>query len=194
MCVICEGKYTENTRSINCMGCQRVKSIPCLPQLRELYIAYTRITELPLFETLTILHCSHSSLRSIPLFKNLTELYCCDTKINEIPYIESLLVLSCINTNIQTLLKYPKLMRLNCNNCRMLTHVHYDKYDIARLSNRNSIFEHCPWLYPNVKDIEKVKMIQRFYKRFLNIKRFKIRMVLNKYIYPDLINIITKYL
>lgn len=211
MCIICRKEYDSNTTSINCLGCKKIESIPYLPKLTTLYIAYTNIKKIPFFDKLQILYCEYTQIEEIPHLPDLFELYCGNTQIKKIPFFPNLNILSCTNTritdipylpklfrlfcsftDIKILRYYPNLMMLDCHDCRLLSRVDIPRHRFIATSY-NETFKNCIWLNVSEQNLEKVEIIQYFFRKFLKRKHDKIRMLLIKHTYPDIINTIMKY-
>jgi hypothetical protein len=77
MCIICEKRYNDNSRKIDC--CEDAKKLPnTLDKLRYLKIRSTYIKKIPkTLINLKLLICNHTQIKFIPeTLKNLDTLYC----------------------------------------------------------------------------------------------------------------------
>uniref|UniRef100_A0A6C0ELL1 Uncharacterized protein n=1 Tax=viral metagenome TaxID=1070528 RepID=A0A6C0ELL1_9ZZZZ len=87
MCIICEGKYNENTTFINCSKCINLTEIPMLPKLTTLQCEYCiGLTEIPMLPKLITLDCINlKEISDLPKLLQLDCGYCtsltkiCDT-------------------------------------------------------------------------------------------------------------------
>jgi Leucine-rich repeat (LRR) protein len=180
MCVICTGKYDKNTTEVHCHGCQQVTSIPStLVGLRELSVTNTKVTSIPSnLVNLQRLYCNCTKITSIPsTLVNLQALFCFNTKLTSIPdTLVNLEELACDNSSILFIPNLPNLIYLYCNNTPITS---------IPLGIQYSFSDNCPWLV--LENISKLIPIQRRFKNKFKIRRVK---ELDKYFYPDIINLI----
>ena len=119
-----------------------------------------------MLNNLTHLWCSNCpSLTNIPILNKLTHLWCFDCP--------SLTNISILNN----------LMYLQCLDCNLLTNI-----PIVI----NTKIDNCKWLNHSDTQLNQLIKSQRIVKRYLNRRKFVIRLDLNKYMPLVLINIIKK--
>jgi hypothetical protein len=185
MCVICEEKYNDDIQSINCFSCQNVKEIPLIKTLTSLYCSCTNISRIPELPNLQILNCDSTKIAKLPPLRELRELYCSHTLLSELPSLPRLEKLYCQWSPIKYIPSFHTLRVLDCSNCELLIRI--DRYPASyKIYN-------CDWLWVCPKTIESICKAQRIVHRFLKRRDFNRRLVLNKYLYPDIVNIISTY-
>jgi hypothetical protein len=77
-----------------------------------------------------------------------------------------------------------KLIRLDCSNCPLLINIPI----VEKTTKYN-----CKWVNPSNTQLNQLIRSQKIVKKYLNRKKFIIRLVLIKYLPLVLINIIEKY-
>jgi len=165
MCIICRKEYNVNLTILNCSNCQTLTSIPELPNL-------------------TILNCSNcKSLTSIPNLPSLTELDCSNCKsLTNVPNLSNLIRLYC--SNCPLLKSVPKsltsLTHLECFACPLLTTIPNNNFRYINKSN-------CKWLNPSNNRLNKLILIQRKCKKYIQKRRETIILSLIPYLPREVI-------
>ena len=168
MCVICRGELKGDETELDVSNCKTLTNIPILPNLIYLYCS-----KCPL-------------LTSIPILPNLIRLDCfkCPKLIN-IPILNNLIYLDCNNCHLLTNIPIlNNLISVDCSSCNLLIEV-----PVATCI----CIDNCVWLNNNKRrkrQIKKLIKLQRIVKRYLNRKKFIIRLELNKYLPLVLIDLI----
>ena len=198
MCVICRGELKGDETKLDVSKCPTLINIPILPNLTHLHCyKCPLLTNIPILNNLRYIDCSNCpSLSNIPILDNLRHLNCSKCPLlTIIPALHNLYYLWCSNCISLTsilrplILSYYNLndisMFLYCNDCPLLT------------DTRPFFFVHrnnCGWLHhTNRKFRRRIKnliTLQRIVKRYLNRKKFIIRLELNKYLPLVLIDLI----
>lgn len=145
----------------NCSGCSKLKNILELSQsLLELNCGYTDITKLPI----------------IPV--NLLSLSCYNTKIIEIPDMsDNLEYLNCSYCFSLKSIGNNNLSSINAVSCRSLLSINIPE-------DCSSCMPGCIWLEGNIeeKSIERLKKIQKSFRRGFETTRFLRKSRYRKYI------------
>jgi hypothetical protein len=203
MCIICSKDYDEKTETINCWNCKYVNSIPYLPNLKSIYCSNTRITNIPPLPNLVILQCVNTKIMTLPDLPKLQKLYCSNSKIKHINGFNRLTDLVCNYTNVLSISNLPMLEYLECKKTRINTLCNLPRIRLAICDYCYSLFklelnciyraDYCHWLETDKETIDSLIKTQRIIKRYLNRREFIIRLILNRYLYVDLINMIIEY-
>jgi Leucine-rich repeat (LRR) protein len=203
MCIVCSGNYDQNTTMINCNNCKFVKKIPPLKGIKYLYCGYTNITEIPFLPNLEILHCSNTKIKNIPMLPKLRKLTCIKTQIKQIFNLPELFDLTCEYSAVTNIGELPKLVCLDCRNtpieyipelqrlrlllCDDCNHLYKINVSCLIVSNR------CQWIEKPHKSIALLKKTQAMSKKYLKRRDFISRILLNRFLYFDIIQIIMAY-
>lgn len=198
MCILCKNPNIKNIETLDCRDCTNLTKIPYIEGLKELWCGgCTNLIEIPDIKGLEILYCyGCTNLKKIPIISG-KELWCQDcTSLTEIPVIEGLKYLYCFGcTNLTKIPIIEGLKELHCSDCTSLTSLW-----ISQIKNtiEEKILEievldcrGCPWIKQNYyynNNIKSLKILQRWFKRTLFIKR--ILLILKEtmpiYFHPDM--------
>jgi Leucine-rich repeat (LRR) protein len=140
-------------------GSMRIKTIPILPNLEELYCRSTSLTSLPVLPNLLKLDCKFNKLSCLPVLPNLIELRCCRSGLNSLPVFPKLKVLWCEGNGLSSLPELPNLEFLMCTCDKVITLPALPKLKTFYSDNNelNAVF---------------VKNTKRMNGRVMNPKRF----------------------
>jgi hypothetical protein len=167
MCAICRGELKGDEKEINVSHCDILKEIPRM-------------------NNLLILYCNNCyELTKIPIMNNLIELHCYNCPLlTNIPKINTLTVIDCANclslTDIPIL---PNLLKLYCEYCPLLLSIPHTRY---------SCKYNCKWLNITNEQLNRLTLSQKIVKRYLNRKKFIIRLELVKHLPLVIIDLIKK--
>lgn len=166
MCILCntELKDADRIREIYCRECPDLKIIPYIPDLCKSRIMSLDCSGCPNLENIDNLQHYDISI-----------LWCCRCpKIKKIPWLKNPDQIYCSNcVNLSEIETQPMFTYINFSNCRLLTDV-----NVQPLRYFSAL--KCPWISciayriknPNFESrIEKLKKLQRWFIKFLLIKK-----------------------
>ena len=144
MCEICREESLEGLQELDCYYC-------------------SQLIEIPLIEGLQKLFCYNCPLLTeIPLIEGLHELFCYNCPLlTEIPLIEGLQELYCWNCQLLTKISEIDKLKYYWNN-------YYCKSDYTKALIKLSK-SGCPWLKLSKKRLNKLIILQRYFKKTIMI-------------------------
>lgn len=197
---------TLNFRNLHILDCKnsRLKELPFLQHLRMLDISFCDIEEVKgeNFPNLEFLTCiGNKRLKSITGLPSLCSLTCKDSDISVIKDLNNLDYLDISNIPLKTLSELPNIEYLEMNNID-ITSIKLHSLETLKCRNckylldvpivYNFTFFNCPWVYPVSETVNSVICIQKFIKKYLQIRDKKILLCLNRKIPYELSDIILK--
>lgn len=180
----------DTVRNLDLSGCS-VQELPPIPDtVRNLDLSGCPIQELPLLPdeliSLDIGWCKN--LTRLAPFPSKLQIFCCDhTRLEKIPPLpEELRRFSCNMSWLTEVNLPPRIVSYYCMNCPRLTKV-TGEYDWGNTMFHNyheihgdSRFGETPWYKPNKYRLEKLKKLQRWFRKKVEKNRFFRRIIFRR--------------